>query len=198
MNEVVTEDALTADRPLALETEQARPVDASLVRRLLLFSLLALAVLVLDQWSKLWVRAAIPMHSDVPLVPGWMHLTHTLNYGAAWSMLSGQRWFLVAVTVVVIGVVVALARDFARRGTLPVVGLSLILGGAIGNLIDRVLFGAVTDFIDLDTPIRWLQTFPVFNIADSALTVGVTFLLIYTFFGGNSESPQETTTPPAP
>ena len=198
MNEAVTEDALTAERPPVVEPEQVRPIDASVVRRrLLLFSLLAVVVTVLDQCSKLWVRAAIPMQNDVPLVPGWMHLTHTLNHGAAWSMLSGQRWFLVAITVIVSGVVVALARDFARRGTLPVVGLGLILGGAIGNLIDRVLFGAVTDFIDLDTPIRWLQTFPVFNIADSALTVGVVLLLIYTFFGSEPNSQSETVSPAA-
>ena len=191
MNEAEREDALAAELPLALEPEHA--VTAALLRRrLLMFALIAFGAVILDQLSKLWVRAAIPMNSDVPVLPGWVHLTHTLNHGAAWSMLSGQRWLLVGVTVIVVGVVVALARDFARRGTLPIVGLGLILGGAIGNLIDRVLAGAVTDFIDLDTPLRWLETFPVFNIADSALTVGVALLLIYTFFGGETKSQDET------
>jgi signal peptidase II len=191
MNEAVTEDALAAERPLDIEPEHA--VTAALLRRrLLLFTLIAFGAAILDQLSKLWVRAAIPMNGDVPALPGWVHLTHTLNHGAAWSMLSGQRWLLVGVTIVVIGVVVTLARDFAKRGTLPVVGLGLVLGGAIGNLIDRVLAGAVTDFIDLDTPLRWLETFPVFNVADSALTVGVTLLLIYTFLGGETKSQDET------
>jgi len=197
MSEAVSEGVPVADTPARTVSIEIITEQSTARRRLLLFGLLAVTTVLLDQSSKYWIRATIPMHHDVPLVPGWVHLTYTLNKGAAWSMLHGQRWLLVAISVVVIGVVIWLARDFARRGTLPVVGLGLVLGGAIGNLIDRVVGGAVTDFIDLDTPLRWLQTFPVFNIADSALTVGVSLLLVYTFFGGSGDEAAATAEPPA-
>lgn len=146
-------------------------------RHLLTFALLAITILVVDQLSKAWIRATLPHGAELPLWPGWVHLSHVLNRGAAWGMLSGQRVFLIGVTLIVIVVVSLWARDIVQRGTLARVGLGLVLGGAVGNLIDRIRFGAVTDFIDLDTPIAWLQTFPVFNVADSALTIGVTLLI---------------------
>jgi signal peptidase II len=111
------------------------------------------------------------------IVPGWLNFSHIVNEGAAWSMLSGQRWFLVGVTFVVMFIVVQMAREFAPHSVAARLGLGLILGGAVGNLIDRICAGAVTDFIDLQTSIGWIRTFPVFNVADSALTVGVILLL---------------------
>ena len=113
--------------------------------------------------------------------PGIVHLSDIRTRGAAWGMLAGHRWFLVLVALGVMLVVGYLAREIAPRSAWACAGLGLILGGAIGNLIDRVLFGSVTDFIDMDTTIQWIREFPVFNLADSALTVGVALLLIEIF-----------------
>jgi signal peptidase II len=147
-------------------------------RNLALFWALALTVVALDQLVKFWVRATFALGEGQDVLPGWLHWTHVRNQGAAWGMMAGQRFFLIAITLGVLVAVTIIAREIAARGVLASCGLGLILGGAVGNLIDRVWLGAVTDFIDLDTPLAWLQTFPVFNLADSALTVGVVLLLI--------------------
>ncbi|MDF2440820.1 MAG: signal peptidase, partial [Abditibacteriota bacterium] len=139
--------------------------------------LVALATIVIDQLSKVAIRRALEMGDQIPLLPGWVHLSHVLNHGAAWGMMAGQRPLLIAIAVGVIAAVVWLAREQVSRGWRPTFGLGLILGGAVGNLIDRILFGAVTDFIDLDTSLSFIRTFPVFNGADSALTIGVILLL---------------------
>lgn len=141
-----------------------------------MFAVLAALTVVLDQLAKAWIRAVLPQGQDIPVLPGWVHLSHVLNHGAAWGMLSGQRWLLALIAFIVSGTVVWLVRQEQASGSCVRVALGLILGGALGNLIDRIVAGAVTDFIDLDTPVAWLQTFPVFNLADSALTVGVVLL----------------------
>ena len=123
------------------------------------------------------------------LVPGWIHLEHVHNLGAAWGVLSGQRVLLIAFTMVVIGTILVSAREVATRGKLAALGFGLILGGAVGNLTDRILLGHVTDFFDLDTPLGVLQTFPVFNVADSALTVGVILMLCSLLFSREKNAP---------
>ena len=138
----------------------------------------ALLALVLDQLSKVWIRANLPEGAELPLLPGWIHLEHVQNHGAAWGVLAGQKWLLIAFTIAVTALVVSSAREVSRRGKVAAIGFGFILGGALGNLFDRAAFGYVTDFFDLDTPLTWLQTFPVFNVADSALTAGVILMLI--------------------
>jgi len=145
----------------------------------------ALVMVVLDQIFKFWVRTNFQIGETQPVIEGWLRWTHSLNTGAAWSMLAGQRWLLVLISIGVSGFILMMAHEFSRepvRRTLPLLGLGLIFGGAIGNLIDRVLHGVVTDMIDLDTPIEFLRTFPIFNLADSALTVGVILLAIHFLF----------------
>lgn len=141
------------------------------------FWLAAILVVPLDQIAKMWIRSTLPLGAELPVWPGWLHFTHALNHGAAWGVLSGRRWLLIIVTIAVIGFIAALAREVWARGRVAAAALGLILGGALGNMIDRIGRGAVTDFIDLDTPLRFLQTFPIFNIADAALTVGVALLI---------------------
>lgn len=143
-----------------------------------LFFFAAVLSLAADQFSKIWIRSRLPEGETLSFVPGLMHLEHVQNHGAAWGVLSGQKWLLILFTLVVIGVIVRSARDVATRGALAALGFGLILGGAAGNLIDRIVFGHVTDFFDLDTSFRALQTFPVFNVADSALSVGVVLMLL--------------------
>ena len=153
-----------------------------------LFALAAVAAFALDQITKIWVRRALEVGESRPFLPDWMHLEHVQNHGAAWSILSGQKWLLIGFTLLIVGVILHSAREVAARGALAAAGFGLILGGAVGNLFDRIAFGHVTDFFDLDTPFSVLQTFPVFNIADSALTVGVVLMLLSLFL----------TRPPAP
>jgi signal peptidase II len=89
----------------------------------------------------------------------------------------------------VVGLIVSSAREVASRSRVAALGFGLILGGALGNLIDRILFSHVTDFFDFDTPIRAVQTFPVFNVADCALTVGVVLMLLSFVFGPKAVAP---------
>lgn len=142
----------------------------------------ALLALALDQISKFVVRASLGVGSRWPLITGWIHAEHIQNHGAAWGVLAGQKWLLILFTIAVTALVVSSAREVSRRGKLAAIGFGLILGGALGNLIDRVVYGYVTDFFDLDTPVRWLQTFPIFNVADSALTAGVILMLVTLLF----------------
>lgn len=136
----------------------------------------ALAALIIDQCSKIIVRREMPLGLPHPVISGWLDFTHAQNFGAAWSMLSGQRMVLVVVTLVVIGIMLSAARELASNGLMSRIGLGLVLGGALGNLVDRLLLGHVTDFIDLGSPWQLLATFPIFNIADSCLTVGAILL----------------------
>ena len=152
--------------------------DENAPRALRIFALVALATVIADQLSKMWIRSWLPLGDENPILPGLLSLSHLLNHGAAWGMLSGQRWFLIGITLVVMVVVWQMARELAPESPWARVGLGLILGGAVGNLIDRVMAGAVTDFIDLGTSIHFIRTFPVFNLADSALTVGVILLIL--------------------
>jgi signal peptidase II len=142
-------------------------------------TILALVVVVLDQAAKAWVRANVPLNGEVALWPGVVHLSHVLNRGAAWNLLLGQRWLLVAVTMVVIVVILSVSRHLVARSVICVWAIGLIMGGAVGNLFDRIAHGAVTDMIDVDTSWNFLRTFPVFNLADSALTMGVVLLLLH-------------------
>lgn len=146
-----------------------------------LFALAASAALLLDQLSKIWIRRTLPLAETRDLWPGVIHFEHVQNLGAAWGVLSGQKWLLIAFTLLVVGIIFRSAREVAARGALAALGFGLILGGAFGNLLDRILFGHVTDFFDLDTPFPTLQTFPVFNVADSALTMGVIAMLLSLF-----------------
>jgi len=137
----------------------------------------------LDWASKTWIRAHLALGARMEMVPGWIHLQHVQNRGAAWSVLAGHRAFLVVFTLAVIVALTLSAREIARQGALAATAFGLILGGALGNFFDRAFQGYVTDFFHFDTPIPFLQTFPVFNVADSALTVGVALLIGAMLFG---------------
>jgi signal peptidase II len=138
---------------------------------------LSLLTLILDQATKLAADAYLVYHQALPLFPGF-NLTLVYNRGAAFSFLADQggwqRWFFVVLALAVsIGLVVWLLRLSRSEGVLAA-ALALILGGAVGNLIDRLLYGHVVDFIDLYYS-RW--HWPAFNIADSAISLGVALLL---------------------
>jgi signal peptidase II len=142
--------------------------------------LLAAVWVVLDQASKLAVVAAIPPHRAVELIPGLLNLVHAHNYGAAFGMLNqGSGWqvaLLAGVAVIVSGFIGVWLYRLGTAEPATRLALALILGGAIGNLIDRVRLGYVIDFID----VHWQQVYhyPAFNVADSGITVGAVLLVI--------------------
>jgi signal peptidase II len=135
----------------------------------------------LDRISKIAARNSVSAYIGIPVIPGWLRLIHTENPGAAFSFLSEgnpilRAFVLIGVSAVVL-IFVAKALWTSNPGfATPLVrtGLAFVLGGAAGNLYDRVLRGTVTDFIEVYHR-SW--SFPVFNIADSAITVGATLLL---------------------
>ena len=149
---------------------------------------LSLLALILDQASKLAIDANMPLYQSIPLLPSF-NLTYVHNTGAAFSFLSTaggwQRWFFAGLALVVsIGITVWLTR-LHNQERLLAVALSLILGGAIGNLIDRVAYGYVIDFLDVYYG-SW--HWPAFNIADAAITVGVGLMLAESFGFGRGKT----------
>lgn len=147
---------------------------------------ITLPVLILDQLSKLYIASHLALHQDIVLIPNWLDITYTLNPGAAFSLFAGMpAWFrssfllgLAAGAIIVLTVL--LIRD--SRLSLTSASLALILAGAIGNLIDRVWRGPVVDFILMH---YYSHNYPVFNVADSAITIGVAMILISSLKSGS-------------
>ena len=140
---------------------------------------LSFFVIVLDQITKAMVMRSLDLYDSIELLPV-LKLTHLHNTGAAFSMLAGasgwQRWFFIALALFVsVALMIWLRRIRTPEQTLLAIGLSLVLGGALGNVIDRVWLGHVVDFILA----HWGSAeFPAFNVADSAITVGAGCLLL--------------------
>ncbi|HEV3511512.1 MAG TPA: signal peptidase II [Candidatus Sulfotelmatobacter sp.] len=145
---------------------------------------LALLVVVLDRWTKLLVAARLPMYRQIQIIPGFFRITHTENTGAAFSLFadSPSRWktgMLIGFSVVAMVVVFVLLWKQRRPLSMTGIALSLILGGAMGNLWDRVASGRVVDFLLFYVNrYQW----PVFNLADSAIVVGAALLVIEILF----------------
>lgn len=137
------------------------------------FPLLAAVLIAIDQYVKAWTVANIELDSVRKFLPGFMSLAYLRNYGAAWSILQNQQWFFAIVTIVVmIGLVWYYIRQI--KGSLwTLFSLSLMMAGALGNFIDRVRLGYVVDMFHLD-----FINFPIFNVADMCLSVGVGLLFI--------------------
>jgi len=145
-----------------------------------LFYAIAVAISVADQAVKAWVTKALPLGETgtIALWPGVFHLTHVQNRGAAFSMLEGKIGVIVAASVLIsIGIVATERRAAGRLPRLYGTALALPLGGAIGNMIDRLRFGYVVDYLDFR-----LIHFPVFNVADSAITIGIALMLLRSLF----------------
>jgi signal peptidase II len=145
-----------------------------------LFLAIIAAVVVCDQLSKLWIVKSFVLYESVEIIPGFFNLTYLTNKGAAFGFLAGQtgEWrhylFLGLGGVALLVIVVAWLR-LRRAHKLYAISLPLIAGGAIGNLIDRVRLGAVVDFLDVYvTTYHW----PAFNVADSAISIGVAVFLL--------------------
>jgi signal peptidase II len=145
----------------------------------LLEIILIAAILIADQITKYLVQLSLsPVGTSLPLIDGVFHLTNVHNTGAAWGMMQGFRWLFIPMTLIVCGIIVFILVKYHKRVTVfSRLTLSLLFAGAVGNLIDRVLFGYVRDFFDF-----CLINFPVFNVADSAMTIGCALLIIDALF----------------
>lgn len=144
---------------------------------IIIYLLTAAAVAIADQLSKVWIVNNISLGSELSVLPGIFHLTYVKNTGAAFSMLSGHVNLLLIITIAasILILFVLFKADFNWVGKLS---LSVILGGAIGNIIDRVYLGYIVDMIEVE-----FVNFAIFNVADSFICVGgVVFCIYYLFF----------------
>lgn len=147
-----------------------------MARRYRIFLVLSLLSLVADQASKAWARSALVETSRVPVIPGYFDWVLHYNTRIAFSLPISGRWFLAALALAMsAGIVFYYLRRAEDDRPWYVTGLSLVVGGAIGNAIDRLVFGKVTDFALLH---YHEHAWPVFNVADVALVVGVGLLLV--------------------
>jgi signal peptidase II len=143
--------------------------------------LLSLLLIVLDQLTKVWALHALqPAGMPHPVIPGFLNWTLAFNTGAAFSFLAErdgwQRWFFVALALLISGALVVWLARTARRDWRTALPLALIIGGALGNLVDRLHAAQVTDFIQVYYR-QW--TYPVFNVADCGITVGAVLLVLF-------------------
>ena len=152
---------------------------------------LTLLVLVIDQASKVYFDSALQMYQQVVIIPDYFSWTLVYNTGAAFSFLADsagwQRWLFALIAVVVSAVLVIWLKRLGRDDTWLAIALALILGGALGNLYDRVAYGHVIDFILVHWQNRWY--FPAFNFADSAICVGAVMLALDMFKSKKSGEP---------
>lgn len=142
------------------------------------YYILAIIVILVDQWTKWIVDKKMEVYESIPIIENFFYLTSHRNKGAAWGILQGHMTFFYIITVVVIVGIIFYMQKHAKDNRLLAISLSLLLGGAIGNFIDRLVRKEVVDFLDF---IIINYDFPIFNVADSALTIGVILILIVTF-----------------
>jgi signal peptidase II len=152
-----------------------------------LLAVVAGGVLILDQATKALILMHLPLGGSVPVIPGFFDLTHVHNPGGAFGFLSAmsaevRSLLFVAVSLLAVGLIVYFYWQTPPRQGVLAFGLALVFGGAVGNLVDRIRFGIVVDF--LDVYIRDLH-WPAFNVADSAITVGVCIFAFHLLFRKN-------------
>ncbi len=140
--------------------------------------LIAIFIIFLDQWTKWLVVKKMEYGENITLINDFLYLTSHRNRGAAFGILQGQMFFFYIITIFVIGAVIFYMQRYNHSAFVSVT-LALILGGAIGNFIDRVLRGEVVDFVNT---FIFSYDFPIFNVADASLVVGVILIFIGTIF----------------
>lgn len=156
------------------------PHSKSEKRLLILCAFLVFFSVVFDQGTKLFVQGKMALHASIEVIPGWFNITYVRNLGAAWSMLSGFSWLLLVFGVTAGIVILIFFRRWCEGYPERYCALALIEGGIIGNSIDRLWYGSVVDFIHL----HWhdVYHYPVFNIADCAICIGVAVFVISNLF----------------
>ncbi|WP_028544993.1 signal peptidase II [Paenibacillus taiwanensis] len=150
------------------------------------YYVLALIVFLLDQGTKWLIATRLTIGERIPVIGDFFLITSHRNTGAAFSILENQRWFLLSITVVVVaGIIWYLQKIKRGHGLLLPTGIGLILGGAIGNFLDRALTGEVVDFLMFNFG---SYTFPIFNVADMGICIGVGLVLLDTILSVRREN----------
>ena len=150
---------------------------------------LSALVIALDQWSKAWVLRALPEYTDIVVIPGFWNWFRTCNTGAAFSFLANgggwQIWFFSILAFAISGLLIWWLRKTPRADWKTALPYALIIGGAIGNVIDRLIHGHVIDFI------KWYvgdHVWPAFNLADAAIVGGAIGLVLFSLIGAKQDS----------
>ena len=152
----------------------------------MLYISLVIILIVVDQVVKYLVRANIPLGGHVLFIPHVLELTYVRNTGAAFSILAAHTWILTVVSLIVVIAMAAALWKKALRHPLGVVPAVMVLAGGAGNLIDRIVFGYVTDMFS-----TLFMDFAVFNVADICITVGGVWLVLYVLFGYEKLEPKK-------
>ena len=141
--------------------------------------IISFIVLIIDEISKLIIEAILPLNNSIKIINNFFNLTYVHNEGAAWSILNGQRFILIIISLLALIFLYKYLHDFKenKRNTLA---FGLLFGGIIGNLFDRLIFGYVRDFLDFKI---FGYNYPIFNISDICIFLGTILLLIATFKG---------------
>lgn len=152
------------------------------------YYLLSIIIIGIDQLTKWIVKSKMELYEQIPIIENFFYFTSHRNSGAAWGILQGKMTFFYIVTVLVVIGIIYYMEKYARSYKLLAFSLSLILGGTLGNFIDRLLYQEVVDFLDFKI---FSYDFPIFNIADSALVVGVILVAILTLMEENKKGKLE-------
>lgn len=143
--------------------------------------IIVVVAVLLDQITKFIVSSNMDLYEKIPIIKGVFNITYTTNDGAGWSLFSGKTFFLIAVSIIAIGLIIFVIIKYKPK-KIDLISLAMILGGAFGNLIDRIKTPhVVTDFFDF-----CLINFPIFNVADIFVTVGGALLIINALFNQKS------------
>jgi len=136
-----------------------------------IFSIATLIILI-DQITKFLIINSLQLNQSIPIIKNFFHLTYIHNFGAGFGILQGQRLILAFISLIVVGVIFFNLDKIKEKETLLQVLVGFVLAGTIGNLIDRVFYSFVIDFLDF-------RIWPIFNVADSFVTIGIIGLIIY-------------------
>lgn len=143
-----------------------------------LIFLLTIVFLIIDIISKVVISSLMDVYDSIVIVKNFFYITYVRNTGAAWSIFEGRVLGLVIVSLIIISFIIYYISKHRPKSRLEKVGYSLILGGAFGNLLDRVIYGYVVDFLDFNI---FGYDYPIFNLADCFIFIGVVLLIIYTW-----------------
>ncbi len=176
---------MTTEMPSTQGSTETGVGDADWRRKYIWLTLIAGGIVIADQVTKLLILREVSLHTSIPVIPGFFHITHVQNPGGAFGFLANQSALVrgvlfLAVSTVAVGMVLWFYHKTPPTHRWLATGFALIIGGAVGNLIDRVRFGKVIDFLDFFFR-GW--HWPAFNVADSAITVGITIFIIHVIWG---------------
>lgn len=148
------------------------------------YYIIAAIIIVIDQISKWLIVKNMELGENITVIENFLYITSHRNRGAAWGILQGQMWFFYIITAIVIIGMIYYIQKYTKENKVMGIALGLMLGGAIGNFIDRLFRKEVVDFINTYI---FSYDFPIFNVADSALCVGVALLFIQMLLEGKQE-----------